>query len=260
MSEFLLGVAQTAIGSGLAFLLGIGAFHYQQHLQSESQAKKDWRAALDALNRLSMAAGANIEALANAKLQFISALHPEVEKMKEASHTIFDMPPPNRARKLPSLKTLSESLQHFYMSYPRTSVMPPPVVGEYSSLSRDMPALSLFVHRAMGMMQELNERIESRNTLIAEHAREGGTGDGMSGERLMYFSSMLASEGEAICVHTDYALDLWRLVADQVKAYMTHKAKGEDFVEYEIVPKALDALPKKELFPLMRKQLATFKD
>lgn len=253
-------MAQTAFGSGLGFALGIGAFHYQQQLQSKNQAKEDWRAALDALNRLSIAAGANIETLANAKQQFIDALHPEVENMKAASDDIYDTPPPDRAKKLPALKALSESLQHFYMSLPRTSVMPPPGVGEYSSLGKDMPALSLFVHRAMGMMQELNERIVSRNTLIAEHAREGGTGAGMSGERLIYYSGMLAGGGEAICVHTDDALDFWLLVTDQVKAYMTHKAKGEHFVEYELVPKALGALPKEELFPLMRKQLVTFKD
>lgn len=258
MSDFWSGVAQTAIGSGLGFLLGITAFHYQQHLQSKRQAKEDWRAALDALNRLNVAAFANIEALANAKLQFVEELHPEVEKMKAASNQIYDTPPVDRDKKLPALKAISESLLHFYMSHPKTSVMPPPRVDEYSSLGRDMPALSLFVHRAMGMMQELNDRIASRNALIAEHARESGTGPGLSGDRLIYYSSMLAGDGEAICIHTDDALDFWRLVTDQIKAYVTHKAKGEHFVEYELAPKALGALPKDELFPSMRKQLVTF--
>lgn len=84
LAGFLLGIAQTAIGSGVGFGLGILAFHYQQNRQSEQQSKAAWRAALDALNRLSTAAGANIEALANANLQFINDLRPEVEKMKEA--------------------------------------------------------------------------------------------------------------------------------------------------------------------------------
>ena len=180
--------------------------------------------------------------------------------MQAASKDVFDVPPVDRHKKLPVLKALSDSLQHFYMSLPRTSVMTPPGVGEYSSLGKDMPALSLFVHRATGMMQELNERIVSRNALIAEHAREGGTGAGMSGERLIYFSSMLAGEGEAICVHVDDALNLWRLVLDQIKAYMTTKAKGEHFLEYKLVPKAEKAMPEKELFPLMREQLATFEE
>ncbi|MBM07560.1 MAG: hypothetical protein CMH88_14630 [Oceanibulbus sp.] len=260
MSEFLLGVVQTAIGSGIGFGLGILAFHYQQKRQADLQSKADWRRALGALNRLSTAAGANIEALANSKLQLIDAMRPEVEQMKTASNDIFDIRPEDRAKKLPDLMALSESLLHFYMSLPQTSIMPPPNSIEYSSLSTDMPALSLFVHRATGMMQELNERIVSRNSLIAEHARELGAGAGMTGERLLYYSSMLAGEGEAISVHVDDAIDLWRLVADQVTEYMKHKAKGEPYIEYQLVPKAIEALPKEELFPAMRAQLVTFAD
>jgi len=109
MSEFLLGVAQTAIGSCIGFLLGILAFHYQQKRQAELQLKADWRRALDALNRLSIAAGANIEALAVTKLQLIDAMRPEVEKMKSASADIYDTRPADRSKKLPALKELSES-------------------------------------------------------------------------------------------------------------------------------------------------------
>jgi hypothetical protein len=198
-SEFwLVGIAQSAIGSALGFVFGIWAFHYQQRRQSAEKEKNDWRAALDALNRLSTAAGANIEALANAKLQLINDMRPEVEKMKAASEEVYNTPVADRAKRIPALKALSVSMLHFYKSLPRTSVMPPPDVGEYSLLSKDMPALTLFVHRAMGMMQGLNERIESRNALIAEHAREGRTGAGKSAERLIYYSSMLAGEGESI--------------------------------------------------------------
>ena len=38
-SDFWLGVVQTAIGSGLGFLLGIGAFNYQQKQQSAKKEK-----------------------------------------------------------------------------------------------------------------------------------------------------------------------------------------------------------------------------
>lgn len=260
MSGFWTGVAQTAIGSGIGFGLGVLAFHYQQKRLAKLRSDADWRAALDALNRLSTAAGANIEALAIVKLGLVNAMRPEVEKMKAASDDIYETPPAERAGKLLELKTLSESFQHFYMSSPRTSVMPPPNPGEYSSLSKDMPALSLFVHRSIGMMREINERIDSRNALIAEHAREGGTGGGMTGERLLYYSGMLADEGKAVCIFVDDAMYLWRLVAEQVKAYMTQMAKGEHFVEYQLVPKAEAALPKEELFPAMRAQLVTFED
>lgn len=258
MSEFWVGVAEIAIGSGLGFVLGILAFHYQQKRQTKEQETAIWKAALDALNRLTIASVANIEALANAKLQLIDAMRPEVDKMKATSIDIYDTPPADRSEKLHQLKALSESLLYFYMSLPQTSVMPPPDPSEYSSLSKDMPALPLFVHRAMGMTQDMNERIASRNSLIAEHAREGGVGEGMSGERLMYYSGMLADEGVAICTQVDDAMDVWRIVADQVEAYMTHKAIGEEFITYLPVEKALAALPKEELFPELRAQLNTF--
>jgi len=138
-SEFWLGVVQTAIGSAVGFVLGIGAFHYQQQLQSKKEANNDWKAALDALNRLTTAAGANIEGLANHKLQLINDIRPEVEKMKAACKKVYDTPPAGRVRIVPALKTLSESMLHFYQSLPRISVMQPPDVGEYSSLSREMP-------------------------------------------------------------------------------------------------------------------------
>ena len=138
--------------------------------------------------------------------------------------------------------------------------MLPPGFSEYSSLSKDMPALTQFVHRAMGMMQIINERTDARNALIAEYARESAAGDGMRSERIFYFSIMLAGEGEAICLHTDFALDFWRLVLDQIKAYKVAKGAGEHILEYKLVPKAVDAMPKEELFPLMREQLTTFTD
>lgn len=256
-SEFWLGVAQTTIGSALGFVLGVAAFHYQQHRQAE-QAKIDkTRAALDSLNRLSTAAAASIEALVNFKLQFVSDLAPEVESMKAAVAKIYQLPAGERTKLVPDLKALSEATFHFYVSLPKIAAMPPPTHSEYSLLSKDMPALTLFVHRAVEMMRELNECIESRNSLIAEHAREGGTGDGMTAERIMFYSSMLSGEGEAICLHIDFALDFWRLVLDQVRAYMPVRAKGEHFLDYKLDPKTLSAMPQ-EMFPKLREQLVTF--
>jgi hypothetical protein len=80
----------------------------------------------------------------------------------------------------------------------------------------------------------------------------------MSAERVLYYSSMLSGEGEAICEHTDFALEFWRLVLDQINAYRTVKGVREHVPEYKLVPKAIEAMPKEELFPLMREQLTTF--
>ena len=105
LTNFWLGIAQTAIGSALGFGFGIGAFHYQQRKQATKKEKDEWKAAVGALNRLSTAAGANIEALANTKLQFINDMKPEVEKMKAAVVATYDTPPANRAIKNSDLKS-----------------------------------------------------------------------------------------------------------------------------------------------------------
>lgn len=256
--DFWLGVAQTTIGSAVGFVFGIFAFHHQQRRQSAKKAENDWRTALDALNRLSVAAGANIEALANSKLQLVGDLAPEIDKMKAVCEENNKTLNAEHEKQVQGLVETSGSMLHFFKSLPETSVMAPPDFSEYSALSKDMPALTLFVHRAMGMMQDLNEHIRSRNELLAQHALENGAANGMTGHRVIYFTTMLSDHGDAICNSTDFALDFWRLVLDQIKAYMTVKAKGEHFVEYKLVPNAKKAMPNEELFPLMREQLATF--
>ena len=69
---------------------------------------------------------------------------------------------------------------------------------------------------------------------------------------------MLSGRGEAICEITDFALNFWRLVRDQINVFMSAKAKGEYFLEYKLVPKALEAMPAEELFPLMREQIRSY--
>lgn len=249
------------MGSGIAFVPGIRAFHYQQRRQAEKKEEDDRRAALNALNLLSIAAVANIEVLALTKLQFINNMQPEIEKMKAVVEEIYNTTrSTNRAKNILALKVLSASLRYFYKHLPRISVMPPPDVGEYSSPGKDMPALTLFVHRAKEAMRELNERIKSRNAHIAGHVRERETGAGMSNAHLIHYSLMLASKGQAICVLVDYDLGFWRLVLDQVNAYMTTKAKDKHFPEHKMAPGDVEAMPKDKLFPRLREQLVTFDD
>lgn len=258
MSEFWLGVLQSAIGSGLGFGFGIVAFHYQQKRQSANDAQNRWLASLDALNRLTNTAAANIEALVNCKLQFAINLMPEVDQMGAASIAAFDAPEEKRIEHTENLIKLSNSMRYFYLSFAQVSVMQPPEYSNYSALSKDMPALPLFAHRAVGMTHEINEHIVSRNELIADQARESGIGGGMSGQRVLYFASMLSGQGKGICENIEFALDFWRLVLDQIDAYRSKEGAGGHLLSYELIPKAAEAMPKEELFPAMREQLAKF--
>ncbi|UUX51373.1 hypothetical protein NUH88_06675 [Nisaea acidiphila] len=258
MSEFWLGVTQTAIGSFLGFALGIGAFLLQQRVHSKSEAKAKWRAALDALNRLNMAAASNIETLANVKMQFTSDLAWDVEKVERATENIVNTPLTNRAEKYQDLRSLASSLQHFYVCMERIAALSPPDASEYSSLNKEMPPLSLFAHRAMGTMQKIEDVSTSRNTLISDFSREAD--DGLTEERLLHFSRMLTATGASLCNAVDQGMAFWLLVSDQIRAYMTHRAKGEPFIYFDLLEEVGDHVPKEDLVPSFREQLVTFEE
>jgi len=117
LPEFLLSVFETAIGSGLGFVLGICAFRYQQRQQSAAKEKRDQRAALDALNRLNTAAGANIEALAIAKKSYIDKLSGDATFMRAACDRWLETPVEGSDAMAPSIKKLAEPMYHFYKSF-----------------------------------------------------------------------------------------------------------------------------------------------
>ena len=80
--NFSLEVIQTAIGSGLGFLLGMLAFRKQQETQTESDKKQKLRNSVDAINRLKTSAFANIESITESKLSIINNLKLDLEKIE----------------------------------------------------------------------------------------------------------------------------------------------------------------------------------
>tara|TARA_E500000318_G_scaffold110546_1_gene126328 strand:+ start:1137 stop:2090 length:954 start_codon:yes stop_codon:yes gene_type:complete len=256
--QFLLGVTQTAIGSFLGFLLGVAAFIIQQHRQSSAEKKANRRAALDALNRLTSAACANIVELVNFKEQVIVDFAGEVEKARELTKSLYETPPASRDEAGHRMRSLTSSFKHFYISAPRIPIMEPPGAGEYSLFCNEMPPLSQFAHRAIATMQECNDVIARRNTLIRDQAREDLTGDPLTEESLWYFTKMLADDGDALCSQVDDAMTLWQLVAEQVREYRTHRAKGEPSVNFTIEKSMTKFLPDENSLLSYRKQLVKF--
>lgn len=253
-SDFAFGVLQTTIGSFIGFLLGILAFHYQQSRQSANEQQEKQRNAIEALNRIEAAAATNIENIAMIKKQLVSDLRPEAMRIKALCEEFYDKADAEKPVILQKLRTMSVEAHHFYRSFTGYITMEPPKFREYAELMPEMPALSTFVHRAIGMMRALNEHMDARNSLIAEHARENGVPDGMTDQRLIYFSSMIAGNSEAVWEHADFALDFWRLAQDQINIYIKEK-NITSFIKYDLSPTAANCLPAEELFPLMRNQI-----
>ncbi|WP_176454377.1 hypothetical protein [Sinorhizobium fredii] len=253
---FAISIVETAIGAALGFGLGLVAFHYQHRREKEAEAEEAREAALDALNRVTQTAGLNIEALANLKLQIIGDLKPEVEVMQKAVEACFDASGVEREAKFQEMKATSEALRSFYQSLTPLPVMPAPDFREFSLVAQKMPALTIYLHRAMSTMHEINEHIRERNTLIAGHALEGA--NGMTVERFIYYASMLSGIGDYLCKSVDNDLEFFRLSLEQVENYMKAKSNGVGYVSFILVEKAKEALPKENLFPELRNQMTYF--
>ncbi|WP_164644439.1 hypothetical protein [uncultured Shimia sp.] len=258
MSEFWQSVVQTAIGSSLGFGLGLIAFHYQQKSMRDESEEGSRLEAIGGMNRLVISAGSNVEAIANSKLQALSALAPEAEQIQRLSEASFDAKAENEHARLSELSKALGECRCFYLSLPQVHIMAPPHSSEYNLLLKEMPSLSLFAHRALGCMEQMNDQIGIRNDLIAEQARENKAGTGLSGERMRYFASMMSGASRGICENADFALNFWRLALDQCASYAKHAARPGECLGFELVPEAEKAMPTEEMFPLMRKQIVNF--
>jgi enamine deaminase RidA (YjgF/YER057c/UK114 family) len=254
-TSFGVSIFQTAIGSGLGFVLGLVAFHYQQKREKQAEAKEAKDDALDALTRVLQTAGLNIEALAVIKLQIINDLKPEVEEMKGFVETYFDGDQAGRGKCFHEMKAASEEMRSFYKTFTPLPIMPAPDFREFSLVTHDMPALTTFLHRAMSTMHEINEQLRERNALISGHARDGA--EGMTAERFVYYASMISGIGDYLCQSIDNDLEYFCLTMEQVEGYMEAKNNGKH-LKFVIAEKAKDELPKSELFPELRKQMAKF--
>ncbi len=258
-SSLFLPILQTAIGSALGFLLGLWAFHYQQEQIEEKQDASKRKEALDTLSRLALAAGANIESLAILKSQYLNDLKPEAITINEMVASIYAAGD-EKQRKIEVSRLLAQSpkMVHFYRALTKPSTMLAPEPREYVLLQHEMPALSLFVHRAMSFTEELSDCIASRNEAISEHARENTTAIGMPTIRMVYFASMLSDDGKAICNAADYALHCWKLTLDQIEEYVINVGDGQPFLLPTLAEKAVKQLPDENLVPGLRSQMTRF--
>ena len=110
----------------------------------------------------------------------------------------------------------------------------------------------------MSTMHEINANIRERNVLIAGHALEGA--NGMTAERFVYYASMISGFGDYLCQSVDNDLAFFVLTMEQVKRYMKARNKGANYLSFVLVDKAKEALPTTDLFPELRKQMATFSE
>lgn len=253
---FLLGVFQTATGSIIAFALGLLAFRYQLDQQRKTEAQATMDTAVDALFRAAQSAAVNIETLANTKLHSVGNLAPDVETMKACVDAFYESTGDTRAAAFNTLKETSENAQSFYLTMPPLRVLEAPSIRELSLVVRQMPALTTFLHRAVSTLEDINELIEQRNSMIAAHAAENS--NGMTMDRFVYFASTLAGQGGYICQSVDDDLAFFMLVKEQAENYLGDPQQDGKFIPYRLLPDLLNLLPDENRFPRLREQIVTF--
>lgn len=254
---FLLGVVETAIGAGLAFALGLIAFHYQSRAQREEDQKAARDIANDALFRTLQSAMLNIETLANVKMQIVADLRRESRSMEALVERYYaEKGGERRAAVFKDMRQASESFHSFYKTTPSPSALEPPAFDELSLVVREMPALTTFLHRGTSTLHDVIDRIDDRNTLISEHAAENNAG--MTEHRFVYYMSMLTGLANVICESVDDALAFFILVKKQAENYLSRSTLDGKYAAYEIAENALPHLPDEDRFPSLKAQIKEF--
>lgn len=248
---FLVGVAQAAIGSFLGFAFGIATLRIQKRSDDKDAKRAENERMLDTLQRVLICSRVNLETLGLFKAGQIAALRPEVPVMRAAYEAAFA-----DENKLGDLLAASSNTVHFYSGMPEISKMEAPSFSDLASANKHMPALSVFVYRASSFIDEMNARIFSRNELISQHAKEN-SGDGMTKERLLFFSAMLCDESAAIIELDEFAMAFLDLAGEQIETYLEKIAKVAPLAP-PMLPQTSAMLPPKDTFPAMRALLRVF--
>lgn len=256
LTDFLLGVAETAIGAFLAFLLGFLAFILQQRHAAKANAELTRLESIDALNRITQTSGLNIESLVQTKLQLAEKLQPEVLEMMGLVRAYHDASIEERSDIYNDMRDRSSQYTSFYQSFTPLQIMEMPEVKEFSALLGEMPALTAYTHRAMATMRCTDEYIRDRNEMIAIHAVENASN--MPVARFIYHMSMLSGIGQYICQTIDDDLQFFCLAMDQVEFYMKANCAESQRLRFDFVDEVKRAIPAGDLFPALSAQMATF--
>jgi len=247
-------IFQTALGTFGGFVFGLIAFGIQRHFQRRGDERERDNSTVDALKRLLSCASSNIETVAMLKIQLIEPLEPEVKAMEELVEKSYE-----DARNTATMRAATEKLRHFFQTLPRAYELEPPAFSELSRVVDDLPGLTIFTHRGMSSMKELEAISSQRNDLIAQYAKENAAGE-MNEHRFLYFTSMLTGQGRGLVEMGDNAMAFFMLVTEQVESYFDYGIKLEGFTRYRLVPEAVKRLPAKDRFPEMRKLLVDFNE
>lgn len=197
-------------------MAGFAVSIYLSRKQIQYDSRKDQEAVIQLgvsnLRQVVYSCASNLENLLNMKYQMIGDLKSDCDKLRSA---INEFQPPKE------IVRISEPLRTFFVGFPRLGVMNFPDYDKFSEVINDIPMLLSIIHKTEFTLEDLNNRIESRNSLIDKHSMKNI--DGLNAHAVYYFHQMLLSESDNIIQYVDDAIFFSDLLSEQIINYMKYK-------------------------------------
>ncbi len=246
LSGFAQDVSSTLIGALLGFVFALILSWLQARNLAKERATEERLRSISTLKRTIYVCAANVETLVNFKSQYALGLAEDANKLR----------PSIDARDINAVVSILPTLQVFFMGQPSVGFVELPSDEKFLFSMDDVPPLSGLIHRAQSIAAGLNERISSRNALIAEQARANGRG--MNEQEVVYFTLMLLAEAENILEICNQALFFYDLLHDQVHNYGRFRFSDGEFTKFELVEEMKPMMPPKDFLVGYRNQFVDF--
>ncbi|MES0034955.1 hypothetical protein NKJ74_06660 [Mesorhizobium sp. M0046] len=181
------------------------------------------------------------------KFQMMGNLQSDCDKVRPAI---------NEFRHPQEIVDISETLRTFFVGFPRIGVMKFPGYEQFSDVVNDIPMLLSIIHKTEFTLDDLNNRISSRNSLIDRHSVKNI--DGLNAHAVLYFHQMILSESDNIIQYVDDALFFSDLLSEQIINYVKYKHPGQKTITFAPSEHLKALMPPKNYVQTYRDQFRDF--
>ncbi|MET3578198.1 hypothetical protein ABID19_001215 [Mesorhizobium robiniae] len=245
--QFASDTFSTLIGVMAGFAVSIYLSRKQIQYDSRKDQETVIQVGISNLKQVVYACASNLENLLNMKYQMIGDLKSDCDKVRPAI---------NEFRDPKEIVAISEPLRTFFVGFPRLGVMKFPDYDKFSEFINDIPMLLSIIHKTEFTLEDLNNRIASRNSLIDKHSMKNM--DGLNAHAVFYFHQMILSESDNIIQYVDDALFFSDLLSEQLINYMKCKYPEQRNIKFAPSDHLKAIMPPKDYVKTYRDQFRDF--
>ncbi|MER9415538.1 hypothetical protein NKI95_06070 [Mesorhizobium sp. M0306] len=244
--QFASDTVSTLIGVMAGFAVSIYLNRKQLQYESRKDRETVIHLGISNLKKVVYACASNLENLLNMKYQMIGDLKSDCDKLRMA---INEFRPPQE------IVDIAEPLRTF-LGFPRLGVMKFPDYDKFSEFISDIPMMLSIIHKAEFTLEDLNNRIASRNSLIDKHSLKNM--DGLNAHAVYYFHQMILSESDNIAQYVDDAIFFCDLLSEQLISYMKYKFPNHKNIRFSPSEHLKEIMPPKDYVKTYRDQFIDF--